>query len=977
MKSMSAPLHQFTPSLTAIDPRGLTVRNVAYHRLKASQSPQMRVTRQVFGATGLLLEQWDPRLREVPNQQQRHSLSGQVLRSQSTDAGWRVLWLGGAGQPLDAWDGRGTHRQHRYDHLLRPEAVFERAADEPRPRCVERLDYADASSQAATRNGCGRLIRHDDPAGSLFYAQWDISGQLLNQARRFHVDGPVDWPQPDDERNQRLEAQRFTTRARFNALGEQVEHLDAKGNRVHYAYDIDGQAASVALTLQGGPRKMLVDQRTYNASGQVHTERAGNGVVSRTHYSEADGRIRRVTASRAQRADALLQDLAYEYDRVGNVLGITDSAQPTRWNNNARIDPIQAYRYDTLYQLIEASGWESVQGTGNRVFFGSRDDSLMRRYVRHYTYDPSGNLSQWRHVPSSGSGFTRTLTVAPHSNHALPEVDFSPGLGKGFDLNGNLQALGRGRTLDWDARNQLTRVTHFVRDEHLDDEERYVYDSSGYRILKRRRSQAHGIAHTDEVRYLPGLELRRNSATGEWLNVVSSDAVRVLQWERHPSGTVPPPQARFSLCDHVASSTLELDENAQLLSQESYYPYGATAWWAAKNAIEASYKVIRYSGKERDASGLYYYGFRYYAPWLMRWINPDPAGIGGGMNLYAMVGGNPVSLVDEQGLVPARRRTTSIGTRPSSPPLTEPVSAGITPRNRFQAAGSAALRDYLAVEISNYIGVLVDQTFAATTPTRALNNVLRGVVAILDALAVGHMSLGVAGRWTNAAFAVAFPAAFIAAVGFAVHSSDDSSSPETEWDPVARARFAGHVRAFSREAIQQVISGVGSGASWGETRLRQRFARTAAAATAYSMATVANSLYGATIPGPLQPNVGPYIEAYDAFMGTGIRSGHATAVHDTPRSAPFQLPDIWATWHGGITRAFNQVWGFWSGAAIEAIATVATGSTAQRQSVTTRRLVAAGRGLASGLTEFRGLLMVAARQGYGRLRSVQRQAPTA
>ena len=66
--------------------------------------------------------------------------------------------------------------------------------------------------------------------------------------------------------------------------------------------------------------------------------------------------------------------------------------------------------------------------------------------------------------------------------------------------------------------------------------------------------------------------------------------------------------------------------------------------------LEAKYRTIRYSGKERDASGLYYYGQRYYAPWLQRWISPDPAGTVDGLNLYCMVGNNPVRFVDHQGL---------------------------------------------------------------------------------------------------------------------------------------------------------------------------------------------------------------------------------------------------------------------------------------------------------------------------------------
>nr|WP_269807942.1 RHS repeat-associated core domain-containing protein [Pseudomonas agronomica] len=95
---------------------------------------------------------------------------------------------------------------------------------------------------------------------------------------------------------------------------------------------------------------------------------------------------------------------------------------------------------------------------------------------------------------------------------------------------------------------------------------------------------------------------------------------------------------------------MELDQDARLISHEGYYPFGGTAWWAADSQVQASYKTVRYSGKERDSAGLYYYGFRYYAPWMMRWINPDPAGPVDGLNLYAMVGNNPLSYVDLTGL---------------------------------------------------------------------------------------------------------------------------------------------------------------------------------------------------------------------------------------------------------------------------------------------------------------------------------------
>jgi len=109
-------------------------------------------------------------------------------------------------------------------------------------------------------------------------------------------------------------------------------------------------------------------------------------------------------------------------------------------------------------------------------------------------------------------------------------------------------------------------------------------------------------------------------------------------------------QLRYCFDDHLGSSAFEVDAQAKPISQEVYYPFGGTAWLAGRHAVETSYKTIRYSGKERDATGLYYYGARYYAPWLQRWLSPDPAGEVDGLNRYLMVGNNPVVNIDLDGL---------------------------------------------------------------------------------------------------------------------------------------------------------------------------------------------------------------------------------------------------------------------------------------------------------------------------------------
>jgi insecticidal toxin complex protein TccC len=987
---MHDSIHRNTPSLAAVDPRGLIVRNINYHRARAAVEPQVRVQRQVFGSTGLMIEQWDPRLWQLsrsqpdtaPNQRTVYSLGGQALRTDSVDAGWRLTLMGEAGHLLEEWDGRGAHQAHRYDQYLRPVAVFEQAAIDEQALCVERLAYALSSAEEAARNRCGRVIRHDDGGGSLFHDTYGLHAQVAQQTRRFRQAGAaLDWPRPEAQREQRLETETFQTSVGFNALGERLHHTDAKGNRFDYAYGIDGQPASIAVTPRGGVRTQVLGERRYNADGQVLGERAGNGVVRAMHYREFDGRLRQMTAHVPAQPGAALQDLRYAYDSVGNVVRIDDLAQPTQWSSNTQIGSASLYEYDTLSQLTKASGRETAGNTGGpalpaRVAFGSTDDSVWRRYTQRFSYDAAGNVLALQHVPSSGTGFTRQMSVAARSNHCLPQTDgnAAPGLGQGFDRNGNLQALAGEHSMGWDVRNQLVRLTQVRRAGGNDDEERYAYDAGGQRVLKRRVAQARGVMHSAEVRYLPGLEIRHDGATGEQLNVLNLDAgtttVRVLLWDRHPSGGHQDAQIRYGLSDHLGSSSLELGEQAQLLSQESYYPYGGTAWWAAKNASEASYRFIRYSGKERDASGLSYYGFRYYAPWLCRWISPDPTGDADGLNLYAMVGGNPVTRDDAQGLAetPALQapRAKQIGRLTMIRGL---ANIGWNMRPRIQAAASAAIRDGLSTYAANAVATGVNLAlFSNIQATPERNQALRYVVAALDTLATFHMSTGIAGNWTSLAPQIGVMSAGLAGAAYAFQVDTLSAHAEEGWDPVAVQRLSGHVRSLSRELVQQVIRGHGTGSSWGNTPLRARLGRTAGATAAYAVATVANAVYGGEVPALMQPNVTPAVEAYDGAMGTLIRSGHSTAVQDS-HGLTVQMPDPAALAHGGLSRMFNQVWTYWAATGIEALAVALTGRPQAAQSASTRTIVLAARGLIASLTEWRGFFVAYARRGYTSLAS--------
>jgi insecticidal toxin complex protein TccC len=662
--------HHGTPALAVADPRGLAVRAVQYHRRHAADPVEMRVTHQRFDASGRPVASRDPHLfglaqddASVPaNLSQVFSLSAVPLASDSVDAGWRVALPGVAGQGVEAWDGRGSHSLTEFDALLRPVAVHERGEDIAE-HVLERFSYAGVDADAVSRNLCGQLIRHDDPAGTLHLTELGISGAQLQQTRHFLRNTlPPDWPDSVPARDALLEpTEGATTALHYAASGEMLRQIDALGNHQRFTHTVAGELNDTRLTLAGPDQteRTLVRDLHYNASGQIETETAGNGVITRHHYDPADGRLIGLSAHKANGMP--LQDLKYHYDAAGNVLSLQDDAQPIRYFNNQRIEPIKTYCYDTLNQLIEATGWEAKTGHGGPALPDLQplplDPNQIAHYSQTYHYDAGGNLLDLKHVGAQAHG--RTLTRARYSNRCLPERNGRPPteaeLAAGFDANGNLRELQAGQAMNWDLRNQLSSVRPVVREDGNYDYERYLYDGGGQRVRKLRANQTNARTLISEVRYLPGVEIRSHGGTGEVLHVITasagSNSVQMLHWVTGQPEDIANNQVRYNLNDHLKSSALELDQNSDLISQEWYYPYGGTAWFAARSATEAKYKTVRYSGKELDATGLYYYGFRYYAPWLQRWINPDPAGDADGINLYAMVRNRPISFGDLDGHV--------------------------------------------------------------------------------------------------------------------------------------------------------------------------------------------------------------------------------------------------------------------------------------------------------------------------------------
>ncbi|NHR07256.1 RHS repeat protein [Chromobacterium haemolyticum] len=672
-----------TPDLTVLGPQGQTIRQLRYHRAEADQAATERIERHAFHTLGHLLSSQDARFfaeaAGTCNFRYHSSLSGQVLYTQSTDAGESWLFCDIEGRPVWQHDARGTVQRYLYDVLGRLTSRQETIAGAE--TIAECRVYGEAETEAKLHNLRGQLTRHYDTVGLLDNSQsgYALSGSLLGQQRRL-LEIKSDWRGAcESEWEQALTRECYATVWQYDLNGQILMQTDAGGHHQRFAYDVTGRLKASWVKLNGGLEREVLRSSSYSAAGQKLREEAGNGVITSYRYEAETQRLLEVETTRTAEGGrkTLLQRLRYGYDSVGNILSIHSDAETARYFKNQQVAPDQIYRYDSLYQLIAASGREHAAAPNPTDDPASprQDSANYVNYSRTYQYDVGGNLTSIAH--RGAASYTRHFTVSASSNHAVPSrAGLLPEQVRSlFDAAGNQKQLDTGQVLQWNGLNQLRQViTSFRSIGH--DRERYLYGADGMRVRKTSYSLVEGkIVQQQDVIYLPGLELR---TTGQvrlqvlTIGVAGRSQVRLLNWLSEPPKEIANQQLRYSLDDHQGSSQLELDSQGDVLTQEEYYAYGGTAIRAGKSACEVKFKAVRYSGKERDASGLYYYGLRYYQPWLGRWLNPDPAGTIDGLNLFRMARNNPVSLVDKKGLMPKNSIKNEDNTTPKNRALKLP-----------------------------------------------------------------------------------------------------------------------------------------------------------------------------------------------------------------------------------------------------------------------------------------------------------------
>ncbi|MBS0299124.1 MAG: VCBS repeat-containing protein [Proteobacteria bacterium] len=691
-----AAKHADTPGVVHFDSLGRPVYAVSDYG-----GGKTAAVRSESDLTGRFSKMFDQEQREVASG--FVGMAGTAIVGDSAEKGHRWTFQNVLGALVKTWDEHGRQFRAEYDELHRPVSTFVQQAGQA-DILFNYVVYGDRLANAQQLNLLGTAHQIFDQAGLVRVPELDFKGNPKSVDRVLAKDykNDLDWStlsgQPNVAAVQAaadpvLETEVFTASSLYDALNRPTRVTLPDGTIIVPTYNEANFLASLKAQVRGqGNFIEFLKGQDYDAKGQRQFAHYGNEVFTRYFYDPKTFRLTNLLTHKSgvDPQTQGLQNLNYCYDPVGNITQIRDDAQQTHYFNNAVVKPESLYEYDAIYQLVRARGRELAGGVNDAIRTHTDLDFVqlphpnnvdaVRNYTEEYEYDLLGNIKVMKHRFQSqagiGGGWKR------HYRYAFDDV---PGNRTNrltaTSLPGDPDAGPYTGTYDYDAYGNITRMPHLaVMDWNFMDQFRhvdldgggdayYTYGLGGQRL--RKVIERNGNLKLEWI-FLGAVMIhrRRRRNTNDlrlerWTAHISDNTGHIAQVDTKtrdddnddPANPLNVALIRYQYANHLGSAVLETDEDGNPISYEEYHPYGTTAYRSAKPGFDLSLKRYRFSGKERDdETGLYYFGARYYAPWLGRWTSCDPAGFVSGPNLFRYCANTPVVLSDPTGMQEMDRR---------------------------------------------------------------------------------------------------------------------------------------------------------------------------------------------------------------------------------------------------------------------------------------------------------------------------------
>jgi len=681
--------HKETPTIIKLDPLGREIIQIEVNNDNTEKRVETR-----YDMIGNISEIIDAR--NLIAFVYKHDMLGRTLFEKSNDAGEIWNFHNSLDQTIHLWDGRNIHQRTRYDDLDRVTTVHVEGALDLN-QITERFIYGENNSLSnkKERNLRGQLVTHYDQAGIFAVHQYTPSDLPMNSERKLldQFRQEPDWTNPAIVA---LDTDIFTSKYVYDGLGRMLQQELPDQTTRKFIYHQGGGVQKVLVSTADGvlTNVEILKETAYDEKGLRQRVLLGNDIELNYSYDVDTFRMTRLHSRKTVDGQRTYQDIEYTYDPVGNLVYFIDQAQqPDNAASNVveglNVSAHSEFEYDALYQLKFAKGrvhqallQQDYQDRSreNNVSAnwgkGTRHISLnngasVERYTRQYEYDTAGNIKSIKHIGST-QNWTKQIWNSQTSNRSLPLNDLNGNVitnpESRFDENGNCIYMPHLRSIQWNYRDNISKVVVIDRSAQSkpDDVEYYVYGGDGIRVRKitqRVVDVTNDIIELTEKIYLDGCEIKRITSGGQEIlkrfTSHISDGINKIalihSWEKdtlaRETDNIANKKIHYQLSNHLGSASLELDENGDIITYEEYFPFGGSSFIAGRNKQEIDIKDYRYCGKERDDfTGLYYFGYRYYAHWIGGWLSPDPIGPEDDVNLFLYVFNNPINLVDPNGL---------------------------------------------------------------------------------------------------------------------------------------------------------------------------------------------------------------------------------------------------------------------------------------------------------------------------------------
>lgn len=476
-----------------------------------------------------------------------------------------------------------------------------------------RMDDSDMGTWYYWYDKNGNLTRQQDAKGQDIYTHFDELDRITK----------IDYPAGTDTIYSYDEAE-----GSYKNKGRLTKTAYAAGFE-EFDYDVRGRVSKHKVKIDTLTKE---ETFTYDSANRVITNTLPDGEVL-TYYYNAIGAYKVKGTGNYEYVSSVsfntrndITSMAYGNGKTVNYY-YYDTATDT---DPSAGDSTYSYRlrrifssdiYDVSYEYDKAGNVKKKTDaitSGYSEMFGYDDNDRLTSADGHYgnksySYNQIGNIT-------SKDGQTYSYNSIPHAVTAKGSDSFA------YDSNGNM-TTARGKTLAYNYNNMMTSFTGG-----------HSYAYFGKRRVKK-------VENGTTTRYFfPNYEEEDDGT----LNVVKSYFINGKKVAQRSTDD----GLMFYHKDHLESSARITKSNGDLAKKIGYTPYGMDDYESDHNG--SAYKVkYRFNGKEKDATGLYYYGARYYDPDLGRFTTPDtivqdpydPQTL----NRYSYCRNNPVKYIDPSG----------------------------------------------------------------------------------------------------------------------------------------------------------------------------------------------------------------------------------------------------------------------------------------------------------------------------------------